>query len=244
MSRVVRGSTHALTARPPTSAQATPSAARSAKVRAMSVLSGVTGAGVAMPQGGLGHLRAQRPGAPGARLERQPRCRGPRRPGAVAAGAVGPSRRRPRGTRAPARSVAEWRTWCQGGPSTACCERAAAADRGASSGTLAAARTAGKDREGPGKTGKDRSLGSGRRLPNWTRASTARRLRSRWRREVRKRYHGPPHVHLTGAGYDVLIVRESLACEGRWPPGLRLEILEWIRQCRAELMKEWRRWPP
>ncbi len=156
MSRVVRGSTHALTARPPTSAQATPSAARSAKVRAMSVLSGVTGAGVAMPQGGLGHLRAQRPGAPGARLERQPRCRGPRRPGAVAAGAVGPSRRRPRGTRAPARSVAEWRTWCQGGPSTACCERAAAADRGASSGTLAAARTAGKDRERPGRTGKDR----------------------------------------------------------------------------------------
>lgn len=72
--------------------------------------------------------------------------------------------------------------------------------------------------------------------------TTKHRFRNKYRLEVRERDHAPAHVHLTGGGFDVLIVLETLQAEGIWPPGLKTEVLEWVELNREDLMKEWKKW--
>jgi Domain of unknown function (DUF4160) len=75
--------------------------------------------------------------------------------------------------------------------------------------------------------------------------TTKQRFRNgTFRLELRERDHGPPHVHLVGGEFDVLVELGSLKCTGRWPRGLRAEVLEWITQHHDELMEEWQRWHP
>ena len=73
--------------------------------------------------------------------------------------------------------------------------------------------------------------------------TTKQRFRSnRFRLEVRERDHGPPHVHLVGGGYDVVIELHTLETVGEWPRGLRNEVMGWIELHHAELLKEWNKW--
>jgi hypothetical protein len=46
-------------------------------------------------------------------------------------------------------------------------------------------------------------------------------------------------VHLYGCGYDVVIDLRSLEVMGKWPTGLRDEVLEWVAVHRDELFEEW-----
>lgn len=72
--------------------------------------------------------------------------------------------------------------------------------------------------------------------------TTKHRFRNKYRLEVRERDHQPPHVHLTGGGFDVLIVLETLQSEGTWPPGIKNEVLDWVALNRESLMLEWKKW--
>ncbi|MDZ7699100.1 MAG: DUF4160 domain-containing protein [Deltaproteobacteria bacterium] len=70
--------------------------------------------------------------------------------------------------------------------------------------------------------------------------TTIHRFRNnKYRLQIRERDHNPPHVHLVGGAYDVVIDLESLASDGKWPRGLRDEVLAWIQQNHKELLEEW-----
>lgn len=74
--------------------------------------------------------------------------------------------------------------------------------------------------------------------------TTKERFRKKYRLELRERDHGPAHVHLVGGEIDVIIDLDSLQSEGRWPKGLRQEVLDWIKQHRQQLMEDWKQWHP
>lgn len=73
--------------------------------------------------------------------------------------------------------------------------------------------------------------------------TTRHRFRNgKYRLEIREKDHLPMHVHVTGGAFDVRIDLETLATMGRWPAGLKAEVLEWIALHRQELIEEWKRW--
>jgi len=72
--------------------------------------------------------------------------------------------------------------------------------------------------------------------------TTKRRFRNKYRLEIRERDHNPPHTHLVGGEFNVVIYLETLQSEGEWPKGLRDEVLLWIQQNLKNLMEEWERW--
>ena len=75
--------------------------------------------------------------------------------------------------------------------------------------------------------------------------TTKQRFRNnKYRLEVRERDHGPVHVYLVGGGFDVIIDLVSLVTDGKWPRGLRAEVLAWVAEHRDELMKKWQKWHP
>ena len=65
---------------------------------------------------------------------------------------------------------------------------------------------------------------------------------NKYRLEIRERDHSPSHAHLVGGEYDVVIILETLESEGKWPKGLKDEVLSWIKQNRKNLMEEWKKW--
>ncbi|MDR2188292.1 MAG: DUF4160 domain-containing protein [Azonexus sp.] len=65
-----------------------------------------------------------------------------------------------------------------------------------------------------------------------------------FRIELRERDHLPPHVHLTGAGVNVMISLESLATAGACPPAVLQEALAWVAANQTVLMEEWKKWHP
>jgi hypothetical protein len=73
---------------------------------------------------------------------------------------------------------------------------------------------------------------------------TKLRIRNKYRIELRERDHGPPHVHLTGGGFDVMIQLDTLESLGRWPRGTRREALAWIEENRTKLLEDWKKWHP
>ena len=74
--------------------------------------------------------------------------------------------------------------------------------------------------------------------------TTKHRFRNgKYRLELREKDHGPMHVHLTGGGFDVLIELGTLETKGRWPKGLRREVMEWVGEHHDDLIKEWNKWP-
>jgi hypothetical protein len=74
--------------------------------------------------------------------------------------------------------------------------------------------------------------------------TTKRRFRNKYRLELRERDHLPPHVHLTGGDVNFRISLETFRCVGNAPADLQDEVVEWVREHRDELMKEWKRWHP
>jgi len=62
------------------------------------------------------------------------------------------------------------------------------------------------------------------------------------RLQIRERDHNPPHVHLVGGEYDVVIDLETLQVEGEWPKKLKDDVLSWIKQNHKNLMEEWCKW--
>lgn len=75
--------------------------------------------------------------------------------------------------------------------------------------------------------------------------TTKQRFRNnKYRLEVRERDHGPPHVHLVGGGFDVIIDLINMGTDGEWPRGLRVEVLAWVAENHDELVKEWQKWHP
>ena len=65
---------------------------------------------------------------------------------------------------------------------------------------------------------------------------------NKYRLEIRERDHHPSHAHLVGGEYDVVIILETLETEGKWPKGLKDEVLLWIKQNRKNLIEEWKKW--
>jgi hypothetical protein len=63
-----------------------------------------------------------------------------------------------------------------------------------------------------------------------------------YRLQIRERDHNPPHAHLVGGDYDVVIDLETLQSQGEWPTGLKNEVLLWIRQNHGNLLEEWDKW--
>jgi hypothetical protein len=75
--------------------------------------------------------------------------------------------------------------------------------------------------------------------------TTKHRFRQgKYRLEIRERDHGPAHCHLVGGEVDVIIELGSLRTQGRWPAGLRSEVLAWVVAHMDELWKEWKTWHP
>lgn len=74
--------------------------------------------------------------------------------------------------------------------------------------------------------------------------TTKQRIRNKYRIELRERDHLPAHVHLAGAGVDVMIFLDSLESVGAWPADVKNEVLAWIEANREDLLKEWKKWHP
>lgn len=74
--------------------------------------------------------------------------------------------------------------------------------------------------------------------------TTKKRFRKKYRLELRERDHGPAHVHLVGGEIDVIIYLDSLLSEGKWPKGMRQEVLDWIKQHQQQLTEDWNQWHP
>lgn len=72
--------------------------------------------------------------------------------------------------------------------------------------------------------------------------TTKQCFRNKFTLQVRERDHNPPHVHLSGAGFDVTIDLQTFASSGVWPSGLKSEVTDWIKENQAILMKDWMLW--
>jgi hypothetical protein len=73
--------------------------------------------------------------------------------------------------------------------------------------------------------------------------TTKQRFRNnKFRLEIRERDHNPPHVHLVGGEYDVVIDLATLQSQGAWPKGLQDEVMAWIKANCESLLEEWYKW--
>ncbi|MFF7707423.1 DUF4160 domain-containing protein [Pseudomonas sp. NPDC007930] len=75
--------------------------------------------------------------------------------------------------------------------------------------------------------------------------STKYRFRECYRIELREKDHRPPHVHLTGAGVDVMIALQPVSImQGTAPAPVLREALTWVRQHQRTLLEDWYLWHP
>lgn len=75
--------------------------------------------------------------------------------------------------------------------------------------------------------------------------STKYRFRDKYRIQLREKDHPPPHVHLTGAGLDVMLSLETVeVMAGNAPPLIIKEALEWVRAHQVQLLEDWKRCYP
>lgn len=73
--------------------------------------------------------------------------------------------------------------------------------------------------------------------------TTKHRFRGRYRLELREEDHIPMHVHLVGGGVDVVISLETLTVtQGLVDKKLLSEVMAWVSDHHAELVKEWKKW--
>jgi len=75
--------------------------------------------------------------------------------------------------------------------------------------------------------------------------TTLIRLHNKYRLELREKDHLPPHVHLTGAGVDVMMGLSPVAVlAGKAPRTVLNEALQWVGEHQAQLLMEWSKWHP
>jgi len=75
--------------------------------------------------------------------------------------------------------------------------------------------------------------------------STVYRFLQKYRIELREKDHLPPHVHLTGAGMDVMIALEPVQVLLGWAPkSVLTHALLWITEHQTWLLEEWKKWHP
>jgi len=75
--------------------------------------------------------------------------------------------------------------------------------------------------------------------------TTLIRLHAKYRLELREKDHLPPHVHLTGAGVDVMIGLCPVAVlAGKAPRLVLKEALQWVSDHQQHLLNEWQKWHP
>jgi len=75
--------------------------------------------------------------------------------------------------------------------------------------------------------------------------STVYRFQHNYRIELREKDHLPPHVHLTGAGIDVMIALDPVqVLLGRAPKTVLAHALRWIVENQHWLLEEWKKWHP
>jgi len=75
--------------------------------------------------------------------------------------------------------------------------------------------------------------------------STLVRFHTKYRLELREKDHLPPHVHLTGAGVDVMIgLSPVVVLAGKAPRKVQDEALQWVTDNQNALLKEWEKWHP
>jgi len=75
--------------------------------------------------------------------------------------------------------------------------------------------------------------------------TTLIRFRSKYRLELREKDHLPPHVHLTGAGVDVMIgLLPVTVLAGSAPRAVLDEALQWVFDHQHDLLTQWQKWHP
>lgn len=72
--------------------------------------------------------------------------------------------------------------------------------------------------------------------------TTIQRFRNKFALQVRERDHNPPHLHLFGCGFDVVIDLRTFKSSGEWPEGLKSEVIAWVAEHQVELLEEWHKW--
>lgn len=72
--------------------------------------------------------------------------------------------------------------------------------------------------------------------------TTKKRFKNKYALQLRERDHNPPHVHLYGCGFDVIIDLETLNSRGEWPDDAKNEVMEWVMKNREQLIKDWKLW--
>ena len=72
--------------------------------------------------------------------------------------------------------------------------------------------------------------------------TTKQRFRNKYALQIREHDHNPPHVHLSGCGFDVMIDLGTLQSTGEWPSAVKTEVIAWIVEHHDELVKEWKLW--
>jgi len=77
------------------------------------------------------------------------------------------------------------------------------------------------------------------------RMSTVYRFLQKYRIVLREKDHLPAHVHLTGAGVDVMIALEPVqVLMGHAPKPVIAHALQWIADNQTHLLQEWKKWHP
>ena len=74
--------------------------------------------------------------------------------------------------------------------------------------------------------------------------TTKHLFRGKFKLVLREDDHLPAHVHVIGGGVNVSIDLESLRMKGELPQALVVEVLEYVKSHRDELMEEWKKWHP
>jgi len=73
--------------------------------------------------------------------------------------------------------------------------------------------------------------------------TSKQRFRNKYRLQLREKDHEPMHVHLVGGEVNVRIDLASLRMvAGTMPADLKREVMAWLREHQAELIKEWQSW--
>jgi len=73
--------------------------------------------------------------------------------------------------------------------------------------------------------------------------TTKQRFRNKYRLQLREKDHEPMHVHLVGGEINARFDLATLALvAGSVPADLKTEVLAWLRENQADLIKEWKTW--
>ncbi|WP_166222623.1 DUF4160 domain-containing protein [Pseudomonas atagonensis] len=72
--------------------------------------------------------------------------------------------------------------------------------------------------------------------------TTKYRFRDKYRVQLREKDQPPPHVHLIGGGFEVMLSLETVeVMTGKAPLLIIKEALAWVSAHQAQLLEDWKR---